>query len=927
MSSRPNGDDEKLVEIGLYTLGQDEPEITIYTGLGTSMPASPAEGTKILTQSSNTRETYYSTIYYSGYHTVRLERPVSLRKGEYFSVVVKYPKYYLMPVETKIPGFSDNAVIEPGSFFSSNGEVWYPGESLYFSPDVKGMNATIKAFTITAEETGEEPAVIAVPPEITTTVLPAGTPGVAYSASLSASGTAPMTWSIVRDSLPAGLSLDASSGVISGTPESNGSYTFWVRAENTKANDTKSFTINITSLPAITTVAFDFYKGYEVSERMKLNTNQSAKWSAGNLPLSLKLNETTGAITGKPKTPGVYTIDFTAETSAGKSNSHVIITVHDKPVKPKIKTSSLHQVTFGEAVNEVLNITGTEPITVSVTEGMPKGLHFSPATYTFYGTPSETGTFSMKVTATNIANTINKSKATEKKVKLVVKAEAPKIAAPEKLPDGIAGQTYSGYTVSISEGTAPEKWTASGLPKGLTIDAKSGTISGTPQKAGKFKVAIKAQNNGGKDATDKIPLTVYEKPEITVKKLKDGKTDKPYSAKIAVKGNPETVEISGLPSGLAQSTDKKGNAVITGTPAVVGSYSVVIAASNDAGMASKTFTLKINGVPPKIKASLPKGTAGSDYDGTITVTGTKPLTISYDIQKADRTKYGISSLEELGLTFTASTAGTAKITGTPTCSVKGLPVYISAINPAVKSPVTKKTPLKISGTKPQFTSPSDGTLSFPAKSAVNIDISVTGTEKITFTMKGANGFKLTQTGTHTASLTGTAPAQNAKPVKLTITAQNADGKASKKLVLQAQEASVNKNTDSLEEQDSGDTVSPETPAEQTVTFGESRILTPEESAMLAREGLMIAAVLPELTVNKSGMYDLSVSLNPEAETGAKLFWLAGARPPSDDDSIAEFYDSEGGETESVPESHEITVSVWLNAETVYRPVIAVMTGQ
>jgi hypothetical protein len=82
-------------------------------------------------------------------------------------------------------------------------------------------------------------------PTITTTSLPNGLVGASYSASLSASGTTPITWSIQSGSLPAGLSL-SSSGTISGTPTATGSSSFTVRATNSVGSATRSFSINIT---------------------------------------------------------------------------------------------------------------------------------------------------------------------------------------------------------------------------------------------------------------------------------------------------------------------------------------------------------------------------------------------------------------------------------------------------------------------------------------------------------------------------------------------------------------------------------------------------------------------------------------------------------------------------------------------------------
>jgi Putative Ig domain len=65
---------------------------------------------------------------------------------------------------------------------------------------------------------------------ITTTTLPGGSIGIAYSATLALSGgTAPFTWSIASGSLPAGLALNSATGVISGTPTAAGSSVFTIQ--------------------------------------------------------------------------------------------------------------------------------------------------------------------------------------------------------------------------------------------------------------------------------------------------------------------------------------------------------------------------------------------------------------------------------------------------------------------------------------------------------------------------------------------------------------------------------------------------------------------------------------------------------------------------------------------------------------------------
>lgn len=86
-------------------------------------------------------------------------------------------------------------------------------------------------------------------PSVIITALPGGKVGEAYSRTLAATGTAPITWSIESGSLPDGLTL--SGNTISGTPADAGTFTFTVKASNSAGSDSQELSIVIDSAPVI----------------------------------------------------------------------------------------------------------------------------------------------------------------------------------------------------------------------------------------------------------------------------------------------------------------------------------------------------------------------------------------------------------------------------------------------------------------------------------------------------------------------------------------------------------------------------------------------------------------------------------------------------------------------------------------------------
>jgi hypothetical protein len=148
--------------------------------------------------------------------------------------------------------------------------------------------------------------------------------------------------------------------------------------------------------------------------------------------------------------------------------------------------ATLHAATVGSKYTQTFTASPTGTYTFSETGTLPAGLTLSSAGK-LSGTPTAAGSFTFTVTATPTTGTAGSQKYT-----LAVRLGI----TPTTLPAASAGDSYS-QTLTASGGTAPYHFTitSGSLPSGLTLNATSGALSGTPLASGTFRFTVKATDS------------------------------------------------------------------------------------------------------------------------------------------------------------------------------------------------------------------------------------------------------------------------------------------------------------------------------------------------------------------------------------------------------------------------------------------------
>ncbi len=156
----------------------------------------------------------------------------------------------------------------------------------------------------------------------------AGEVGVSFSYNIVASGS-PTAFGATG--LPNGLGINATNGLISGTPTQAGISAVALSATNDGGTGSRTLTLSVSqgsaAVPEITSqTAVQGVSGSRFLYRIEA-TNSPTVFGAEGLPAELSLDAATGVITGTLPSPRVYSITLTATNASGTASKALTLTV------------------------------------------------------------------------------------------------------------------------------------------------------------------------------------------------------------------------------------------------------------------------------------------------------------------------------------------------------------------------------------------------------------------------------------------------------------------------------------------------------------------------------------------------------------------------------------------------------------------------
>lgn len=434
--------------------------------------------------------------------------------------------------------------------------------------------------------------------------------GVPYLDGLSAIGT---VYSISSGALPTGLSINSSTGQITGTVNSSGAYSFTARAttDDGKYYNEASFSGTIYEYLEwvdSTLANIDYNTAYSNSVWAEGYPAATYSISSGALPSGIILNSVTGLVSGITTASGAYSFTIKAENAIGSITQSFSGTVQSPP---SWSDQTLGIITQGVSYSDGVSATGTATIVYSVHSGsLPTGLSLNTSSGAITGTTGSTGSYSFTIRATNTWGYVEKAfSGTIYQIPAWTDSTIANMIYGQAYSDAVAASGYPAVIYSISTGA---------LPSGITLNSSTGAITGTSTTAGSYSFTVKAENAAG-NVTQLFTDDLYVTPAWTDNTLVAFSYNTAYSDQVVATGSPTyTISSGTLPTGLSLNSS---TGAVTGTPTYYGAYSFTIQAANETGSVTQSFSGAINRTPSWTDNTLATPIYNTAYSDSVVAIG------------------------------------------------------------------------------------------------------------------------------------------------------------------------------------------------------------------------------------------------------------------------------------------------------------------
>ncbi len=543
--------------------------------------------------------------------------------------------------------------------------------------------------------------------------------GAHYSTQFSACCLSSYTWSVVSGStLPPGLTL-SSSGQLSGTPTTAGTYSFLIQAANSSNVGVKNFVLKITPI-AITTLGLiygDVGVAYNASLAVTGATG-TVTWTqplSGSfaLPPGLTLNAN-GTITGTPTSAGAYVIDVLATDGSGNTATNTFtINIYQSGAPPINlgNTFSLGTWHLGTDTIQLAASGGNGRFTWSLVSGtLPPGLALRTDVPTYFSANAQAGLIGVATTPGNYSFTLNVTSAGQSASRTYTVRISALDLQDATPPDGFIGNSYSYTFTPIAQANGStvtfavnSNSTNGAMPPGLTLSS-SGTLSGTPTTAGTYYIAMNI-SDGVDTQYEQYTMYIYTVDITTAGLLTSNATqNQPYTASLAASGGSGgytwTIVDGSLPGGLTLSSNGTISGVVNASP---GLYGFAVTVTDSTGHStSKKIGLDVVGA-----AAAPIWINNTQFDDPVlgdhyeefaslccggtapftwTVTGLPPgLTTSFGLNSFEYSEMTPGKLEIYGVPQQAGNFNvTFKVTDATGASTTAIiPIHVSVLDVAL----------------------------------------------------------------------------------------------------------------------------------------------------------------------------------------------------------------------------------------------------